>query len=121
MTPTRRHQRYHKDTTFRNRSGVAGLSLCLHEHPEECDIPILTLKGDLLVHSCNLIHRAGKNSSSSRRRRAIGLVFIPESCVLDERLEKYHNENLKEDIKLQKIKNPTLYKELKQKFSHLFK
>lgn len=109
--PTRKHSRYHPHTTFRTRSGVKGLSLCLHEHPEECDIPMIVKKGDILIHNCNTIHRAGKNSSD-KRRRAIGIPIIPNNCVLDERLEKYHQERLKEDIELQKIKNPKLYRTL---------
>ena len=119
LTPTRKHQRYHPHTTFRMLSGVQGLSLCLHEHPEETDVPMITKPGDLLVHNCNLVHRAGKNNSAGRRR-AIGIVFIPKNCKLDSRLEKYHNDRLRDDIKLQKVKNPTLYRELKNKFSHLF-
>jgi phytanoyl-CoA hydroxylase len=119
LTPTRKHARYHKDTTFRIRSGVPGLSLCLHEHPEETDIPIITEPGDVLVHHCNTIHRAGKNTSS-RRRRAIGIVFIPEICTEDPRLVKYHNDRLREDIDLQKIKNPARYRELKKQFSYLY-
>ena len=120
LTPTRKHQRYHKHTTFRVRSGVPGLSLCLHEHPEETDIPMIAGKGDLLVHNCNLVHRAGKNSSQDRRRRAIGIVFIPENCQTDPLLEKYHNDRLREDIELQEFKDPGLYKKLKEDFGYLF-
>ncbi len=120
LTPTRKHQRYHPHTTFRVRSGVAGLSLCLHEHPEETDVPMITAKGDLLVHNCNLVHRAGKNNSENRRRRAIGIVFIPKNCEESPRLVKYHNDRLIEDIELQRIKNPSRYRKLKEKFSYLF-
>jgi phytanoyl-CoA hydroxylase len=120
LTPTRKHQRYHKDTTFRVRSGVPGLSLCLREHPEETDTPMITKKGDLLVHNCNLVHRAGANSSEDKRRRAIGIVFIPKSCEVDQLLEKYHNDRLKEDIKLQRIKDPEKYKKQKEKFKYLY-
>lgn len=112
LTPTRKHQRYHPHTTFRIRSGVPGLSLCLHEHPSETDTPIIVEKGDVLVHNCNTIHRAGKNNSVDRRRRAIGIVFIPESCKNDPRLVKYHKERLEKDIELQKYKNPVLYEKL---------
>lgn len=119
QTPTRKHSRYHKHTTFRIRSGVPGLSLCLHEHPEETDIKIETKAGDLLVHNCNTIHRAGKNSSLDRRRRAIGIVFIPNECKIDPLLEKYHQERLMEDIELQKIKNPKLYREMKAKYDEV--
>lgn len=117
ITPTHKHSRYHPHTTFRVRSGVPGLSLCLHEHPEETDIPVSVEKGDILVHNCNLIHRAGKNNSKSRRRRAIGVVIIPNECKIDPLLQKYHDDRLREDIELQKVKNPGLYNDLKQKFN----
>ena len=120
LTPTRKHQRYNKFTTFRIRSGVPGLSLCLHEHPEELDEPMIVKAGDLLVHSCNLIHRAGSNNSENRRRRAIGISFRPISCQSDRRLISYHEQQLKSDIELQKVKDPIVHKEMKLKFSHLF-
>lgn len=119
LTPTRKHQRYHPHTTFRVRSGVPGLSLCLHEHPEETDIPIIVKKGDVLIHNCNTVHRAGKNNSLDRRRRAIGLVFIPENCTQDPRLVKYHKERLKEDIELQKYKDPMLHQKLVELYNSL--
>ncbi len=111
--PTRKHSRYNKDTTFRIRSGVPGLSLCLHEHPEETDEKIEVARGDVLVHNCNTIHRAGKNNSAGRRRRAIGIVCVPTDCVTDPRLQKYHEDQLAEDIELQKVKDPTTYKKFK--------
>ena len=120
LTPTRKHVRYHRDTTFRVRSGVPGLSLCLKEHPSETDILMNVKKGDLLAHHCNLVHRAEKNNSTNRRRRAIGVVFIPKECKKDNRLVQHHEDMLREDIELQKIKNPSLYKELKTNFAYLF-
>jgi phytanoyl-CoA hydroxylase len=119
LTPTRKHQRYHKHTTFRVRSGVPGLSLCLHEHPEETDVIMNTNPGDVLVHNSNTIHRADKNNSTNLRRRAIGVVFIPKSCGQDERLMKYYNDQIKEDIELQKIKDPALYRKLVSTFDKL--
>ena len=119
LTPTRRHQRYHKQTTFRVRSGVPGLSLCLHEHPEEEDKIMVTNPGDILVHHCNLVHRAEKNKSD-RRRRAIGVVFIPKVCKKDERLMGYFNKQLKEDILLQEFKDPKLYSKLREEYKYLF-
>ena len=116
ITPTRKHSRYHKHTTFRVRSGVPGLSLCLHEHPEETDVKVEAKAGDVLVHSCNTIHRAGKNSSLDRRRRAIGIVFIPNECGIDPILQKYHDDRLAEDIKLQKVKDPKIYREMKDRY-----
>ncbi len=115
--PTHKHSRYHKHTTFRVRSGVPGLSLCLHEHPEETDVPFIAKQGDIFVHNCNTIHRAEENKSLNRRRRAIGIVFIPNECKIDPRLEKYHQDRLKEDVELQKVKSPELYKIWKNKFN----
>ena len=120
LTPTRIHQRYHPHTTFRMRSGVPGLSLCLHEHPSECDEPMICSAGDVNIHNCNTIHRAGKNSTINKRRRAIGVVYIPTYCKQDDRLVKYHNDRLREDIELQQVKDPLLHKELMEQFSYLF-
>jgi phytanoyl-CoA hydroxylase len=119
VLPTRRHQRYHPHTTFRFRSGVPGLSLCLHEHPSELDIPIIVKAGDVNVHNCNLIHRAGANLSKDKRRRAIGIIFMPNSCRPDPRLIGYHKEQLKEDIELQKYKDPLLYEKLLKIYNDL--
>lgn len=112
LTPTRKHVRYHEATTFRIRSGVPGLSVCLKEHPEETDVLMNVYAGDVLAHHCNTIHRAGKNNSVARRRRAIGVVFIPEECGPDERLHAYHDAQLAEDIELQKVKDPKMYTRL---------
>jgi ectoine hydroxylase-related dioxygenase (phytanoyl-CoA dioxygenase family) len=73
-------------------------------------------QGDVLVHNCNTIHRAGKNSSLDRRRRAIGIVCIPYECTIDPRLEKYHQDRLKEDIEYQRIKNPKIFNDMKAKY-----
>lgn len=80
---------------------------------------MITQPGDVLAHNCNTIHRAGKNNSTNLRRRAIGVVFIPNSCKQDERLMKYYDDQIKEDIELQKIKNPQLYRELVSTFDKL--
>ena len=80
---------------------------------------MIVKKGDVLAHNCNLIHRAGKNNSD-RRRRAIGVVLIPTNCKTDPIQLKYHNDRLKEDIELQKIKDPKLYREMKDTYSYLF-
>tara|TARA_B100001105_G_scaffold250406_1_gene238693 strand:+ start:59 stop:844 length:786 start_codon:yes stop_codon:yes gene_type:complete len=109
---TLKHDRYNKNTTFRVRSGVSGLSLCLPNYNLDKEIIMPTKKGDVLIHHCNLIHRAGKNNSLNRRRRSIGIVFIPNNCKVDEQLNKIHCKQLKEDIELQREKNPELYERL---------
>jgi phytanoyl-CoA hydroxylase len=116
IRPTHKHSIYHNNTTFRVRSGVPELSLCLHEHPEETDVPVKVKAGDVLVHNCNTIHRAGKNNSN-RQSRAIGVIVIPNHCKHDPLLHKYHNKRLQEDIELQKIKDPEKYREAKEKYS----
>jgi phytanoyl-CoA hydroxylase len=120
LTPTRRHQRYHRDTTFRMRSGVPGLSLCLKEHPEETDLLMQVKAGDVLAHHCNLVHRAGQNKSENRRRRAIGVAFVPAQCDADNRLVGYATEQLREDIRLQEYKNPALHRRLMKTYDYLF-
>jgi ectoine hydroxylase-related dioxygenase (phytanoyl-CoA dioxygenase family) len=94
---------------------VPGLSLCLPQHPEENDIVMCTEPGDLLIHNCNMVHRAGNNKSKDRRRRAIGIVIIPNECQIDPELNEQHNRRLRDDIELQKNSE-----ELKQKFAYLY-
>jgi phytanoyl-CoA hydroxylase len=96
------HDRYSPDTTFRVRSGVPGLSLCLPEYYEKPQVPVFTNPGDVCVHFANTIHRAGANTSDNyRERRAIGIVVIPQSCEEDEELMRWHKEMLSKDIELQ--------------------
>lgn len=113
LYPTQKHSRYNNNTTFRIRSGVPGLSMCLPDHDESLDVCMITNPGDVLIHNCNTIHRAGKNNSN-KRRRAIGVVFIPKICKIDERLKQYFDEQLLGDILLQKNNNPELYEKIKK-------
>ena len=83
---------------------MKGLSICIKDHDGKLDIPIHTNPGDVIIHNCNLIHSAGKNNSINKRRRAIGIIFIPIQCVLDKDLDDYYQKQLKEDIILQ-LKN----------------
>lgn len=110
------HTRYAPNTTFRLRSGVPGLSLCIHDHPVDTDIPIVTAPGDVLLHNCLTVHRAGCNQSIDRRRRAIGVAIVPNWVGKSTQLESYYGELLRHDIELQREKNPKLYAELKSKY-----
>ena len=56
------------------------------QHLKFKDIVQFFKKGDVLVHHSNLIHRAGKNNTKNRRRRAIGLVFMPKKSYIDKKL-----------------------------------
>jgi hypothetical protein len=110
--PTHLHGRYHKMSTFRVRSGVPGLSLCLHEHREDLDTPVPVTAGTVLVHHINTIHRAGLNSTG-RRRRAICIPIIAVGSRPDPVLVAHSQRLLAEDVELQRIKNPALYRSLK--------
>ena len=112
LSETLEHSRYNENTTFRTRSGVPGLSLCLPNHPEHLDIPVPVVPGDILVHNSNTIHRAGKNNTINKRRRAIGIPLIPSNCTLDVKLAEQHKKRLEQDIQLQQKSNPVLFSEL---------
>lgn len=116
LQPTIKHGRYSTNTTFRVRSGVPGLSMCIHGHDDSNDVMMETEPGDILVHNCNTIHKAGKNNTRDKRRRIIGLSFIPKICKIDNRLQSYFEEQLREDIELQKNNNIELYQTLINKF-----
>lgn len=94
------HNRYSKNTTFRVRSGVPGLSLCLNKSYDANQIPVYTNPGDVLVHFSNTIHRAGANTTTDKRRRAIGIVIIPDTCIIDPILMKWHKKMLAEDLEI---------------------
>lgn len=97
------HTRYSKKTTFRIRSGVPGLSLCLHDYPEENNKPKIVKAGDVLIHPANTIHSAGKNNSMDRQRRAIGIVYVANDAKNDPELVEYYNKLLEEDKKIKNI------------------
>jgi phytanoyl-CoA hydroxylase len=94
------HNRFSSQTTFRIRSGIPGLSLCIPDYDESEDTPIYVGKGDVVIHHCNLIHRAGKNTSQNRRRRAIGIIYIPTECKPDIKLTEHYSALLEEDKRL---------------------
>lgn len=103
------HDRYSKDTTFRVRSGVPGLSLCVHDPQKELgdtikEVPFYTEPGDVLAHHCLTLHQADKNRSEHLRRRAIGVVFIPSCCEVDPILMAHHQKMLAEDLQIQALR-----------------
>ena len=98
--PTLRHERFSRSTTFRTRSGVPGMSICLKGYPTEKELAMCVPAGTVLAHHCNLVHRAGANRSKARRRRAIGLVFVPSACGTDARLLEDHQQRLRVDKEL---------------------
>jgi phytanoyl-CoA hydroxylase len=40
--------------------------------------------GDIMAHSSAVLHRAGRNTTPDRQRRAIGLVYFGVSAKADE-------------------------------------
>jgi phytanoyl-CoA hydroxylase len=114
---TRLHSRFNKQTTFRVRSGVPGLSLHLKEHNTSDDKHISVRAGDALLHNCNTIHWAAANKTQLRRR-AIGIPIIPNICKPDLLLMKHFRKMLRKDIELQRYKNPVEYKRLVELYNN---
>ena len=49
-----------------------------------------------IVHkTCNMVHKTCKNNNIVKRRRATGIVIIPNSCKVDTQLNNYHKDKLK--------------------------
>jgi len=110
--PTIRHERYNSATTFRLRSGVAGLSLCTRAFRESDDVAVEATAGDVLYHLGTTVHRANANTSA-QPRRVIGILAIVSShCKKDPILEEEAKVRLQEDIDLQQFNDFELYKKL---------
>lgn len=53
--------------------------------------------GDLLVHHSLTIHRAGGNTSKTRSRKALGLIYFGESAKEDVEAKKAYQQKLQEE------------------------
>ncbi|XP_066295201.1 phytanoyl-CoA dioxygenase, peroxisomal-like isoform X1 [Branchiostoma lanceolatum] len=58
----------------------------------EKEVCMAVKKGSLLGHHPYTVHRAGKNSSPTRWRPALGLTYWAKSCQHDEELKRRHKE-----------------------------
>jgi phytanoyl-CoA hydroxylase len=53
--------------------------------------------GDLLVHHSLTIHRAGGNTSASRNRKALGLIYFGESAKEDQKAKAAYQKKLQDE------------------------
>jgi phytanoyl-CoA hydroxylase len=69
------------------RTQTLGFSQSITDYGNEEDLAALKAfparRGDLLIHHCMTIHSAGPNATSTRTRRALGLIYFAESAELD--------------------------------------
>jgi phytanoyl-CoA hydroxylase len=62
----------------RHKDGVVGFSRALADWSADDDaaeVPMVCRRGDVLVHHCLTVHRAGVNSTPDRHRRTIGFSY----------------------------------------------
>lgn len=69
---------------------------CPHDRAHERAFPAMA--GDLLVHHALTIHRADGNSSSTRTRRALGLIYYAAAAQLDAKAHAEYQRRLSEEM-----------------------
>ncbi|XP_078686079.1 phytanoyl-CoA dioxygenase, peroxisomal-like [Branchiostoma floridae x Branchiostoma belcheri] len=77
------------------KSSALGFSQGLADYSaemQEKEACMSAKKGSLLGHHPYTVHRAGKNSSPTRWRPALGLTYWAKSCRHDEDLQRKHRE-----------------------------
>jgi phytanoyl-CoA hydroxylase len=65
----------------RHEDGVVGFSRALADWSEDDasrEVPMLAKRGDVIVHHCLVIHRAGVNSTPDKHRRSLGFSYQSE-------------------------------------------
>jgi len=90
------------------KTGTLGFSQGITDFPNELDsaneIGFPAQPGDLLAHHALTIHRADGNSSLTRHRRALGLIYYSTNAVHDtEAWDRYQAELASELLKQEKI------------------
>lgn len=83
------------------RTQTLGFSQGITDYGQEKDlaneVAFPTKPGDLLVHHAMTIHRADSNKSSSRSRRAMGLIYFAESAKEDKDAKEAYQKVLSEE------------------------
>lgn len=81
------------------RTQTAGFSQSIIDYGTEEDLSVLrsfpAKPGDLLIHHCMSIHTAGANTTESRSRKALGLVYWGESAEIDMEAKDAYSRSLK--------------------------
>lgn len=73
------------DALRRHEDGVVGFSRALADWSEEDalrEVPMLAKRGDVIVHHCLVIHRAGVNTTADKHRRTLGFSYQSEDVEL---------------------------------------
>jgi ectoine hydroxylase-related dioxygenase (phytanoyl-CoA dioxygenase family) len=78
------------------------IPLCIEDkyHDPEHYTEMICQKGDMLVHHCNKVHFSLPNTSTTRTRRALMVVFFREECENDPYISKMFMEKTSEYGKL---------------------
>ena len=86
------------------KSGVLGFSQRCTDYGTPDDLanetPMIASVGDVIAHSSLVLHRAGRNTTSDRERRAIGFVYFGVSAKADEAAIAAHLHRLRESLAL---------------------
>lgn len=87
------------------RTQTLGFSQGIVDYPTDQDraaeIAIPAQPGDLLVHDAMTIHRADRNQSTTRSRKALGFIYYSERAREDTQAHAAYQRQLAEDMKSQ--------------------
>ena len=84
------------------RTRTLGFSQGISDYePEADEVICLAQPGDLLAHHALTIHRADANTSATRSRRALGLVFYGESAKEDSDAHVAYQRQLRQEMIVQ--------------------
>ncbi len=85
------------------RTETLGFSQGIADYPSASDelneVIVTAEPGDLLVHDALAIHRADGNASSTRDRRAIGLIYYSHRAREDTAAHERYQRRLQDDLK----------------------
>ncbi|MEE2935660.1 MAG: phytanoyl-CoA dioxygenase family protein [Planctomycetota bacterium] len=86
------------------RTGTLGFSQGITDYPlageTEREVPLCARPGDLLVHDAMTIHRADGNRSSTRNRRALGMIYYSKHAKEDTAGHAKYQRQLASEMKL---------------------
>ena len=72
------------DALRTHKDGVVGFSRALEQwssEDEATEVPMLAKRGDVIVHHCLVVHRAGVNTTTESHRRTLGFSYQVSSAI----------------------------------------
>ncbi|MDG1893112.1 MAG: phytanoyl-CoA dioxygenase family protein [Verrucomicrobiota bacterium] len=84
-----------RTTTLGFSQGITGYP---SSEERERELAICAKPGDLLAHHALTIHRAERNRSPHRQRRALGLIFYAQTVDVDEVAHRAYQVKLKDEL-----------------------